>query len=278
MASSPNNLDRHLVVALVQDELLQSRIAEIANALDAEVIWNPVVKGVVKTVAELRPMVLLVDLAYEEMGWWNIIWTLKTNPATRRLAVIGFARELTDDIYAHANGLVIDEIFEAQDDAHGRYLTTLRERIEAYARRSDSELQAAVAEASNFPLPPLVHQGLQEFNAGEYYEAHETIEHAWVDEPGVIRTMYRGILQIAVAYYHIKAGNYRGALKMFLRSLQWLEPLPDTCQRIDIARLRQDARQARQEMERLGPERLHEFDLSLLKPVRYDETFVAKES
>ena len=70
-----------------------------------------------------------------------------------------------------------------------------------------------------------------------------------------------------MAYFHIQNGNGRGALKMLQRSVQWLSILPESCQGIDVAGLRRDSYAVRAEIERLGPERLDELDMSLLKPV-----------
>jgi len=55
---------------------------------------------------------------------------------------------------------------------------------------------------------------------------------------------------------------------MLQRSVQWLMILPDVCQGIDVAQLRQDSFKVRAELERLGEERLDELDRSLLKDVQ----------
>jgi predicted metal-dependent hydrolase len=120
-------------------------------------------------------------------------------------------------------------------------------------------------------LPDLALRGLELFNQGAYFEAHEELELAWRAEPGPVRELYRGILQIAVAYYHILRGNYRGAVKMFVRSRTWLAPFPDHCRGVDLARFRQDYRQVEQELLRLGPARLEWLNRGLLKPIAYQE-------
>ena len=104
-------------------------------------------------------------------------------------------------------------------------------------------------------------------------EAHEELELAWKAESRPIRELYRGVLQVAVAYLHITRGNYPGALKMFLRLRQWLDPLPDECLGVNVAQLRTDARAARTALEALGPDQLDQFDLRLLKPVRVRQSF-----
>jgi predicted metal-dependent hydrolase len=108
--------------------------------------------------------------------------------------------------------------------------------------------------------------GIEKFNAGEYYAQHDLLEAQWMAEIRPIRDLYRAILQVGVAYYHITRGNYRGAHKMLLRSVQWLAILPDVCQGVDIRQLREDSAQVRAALETL-PEGAS-FDITFLRPVR----------
>ena len=116
-------------------------------------------------------------------------------------------------------------------------------------------------------LPPLAVSGLELFNHGEYFEAHEALELAWRDESGPVRELYRGILQISVAYYHIIRGNYPGAVKMFAKSRVWLAPWPDQCCGIDLAGFRRDYTRVEEALRRLGPDRLELIDRGLMKPI-----------
>lgn len=111
--------------------------------------------------------------------------------------------------------------------------------------------------------------GLELFNKGQYFEAHETLEAAWLVETDPLRELYRGILQVAVVYLHITRHNYPGAIKVYNRCLKWLQPWPDTCRGIAIGQLRQDLELAVANLQRLGPEHSSEFDVSQLKPVLY---------
>jgi len=119
------------------------------------------------------------------------------------------------------------------------------------------------------PLHPRAVEGLRLFNAGEYFEAHEALEEAWRQEKGIIRDLYRGILQIAVAYLHVRRGNYAGAIKVHSRSQKWLEDWSSICRGIEVGRLRRDAEAVIAEVRRLGSENIGKFDPSLLKPVRW---------
>lgn len=119
------------------------------------------------------------------------------------------------------------------------------------------------------PLPPAALAGIRLFNAGEYFEAHEQLEVAWRAEPGPIRNLYQGILQIAVAYLHITRNNYDGATKVYGRALKWLDELPNVCQGVDVAQLKRDAADVFAEVQRLGPQRLAAFDRSVFKSIRF---------
>lgn len=121
----------------------------------------------------------------------------------------------------------------------------------------------------NGPLHPQALIGLELFNAGEYFEAHEALENAWRAERGPVRNLYRGILQVGVAYYHLLNGNYSGAVKLFARCKQWLAPFPDGCRGIRLAQFTQDYLRVEAELLRLGPEKMHLVNRLWLKKIEY---------
>ncbi len=89
-------------------------------------------------------------------------------------------------------------------------------------------------------LHPLAREGIRLFNAGAFFEAHEALEKAWLESPAPIRNLYRGLLQAAVVCLHLERGNLRGALKVYRRSLKWLEPWPEVVAGIAVGRLRRE--------------------------------------
>jgi hypothetical protein len=128
------------------------------------------------------------------------------------------------------------------------------------------------------PLHPQAAEGLRLFNAGEYFEAHEALEIAWKEEKGKVRDLYRGILQIAVVYLHIRRGNYHGAVKVYGRSQKWMKDWPARCRGIYVEELRQHARVVMDEVLRLGEKGIGELDSSLLKPVKWDQDLRKQKS
>jgi predicted metal-dependent hydrolase len=130
-----------------------------------------------------------------------------------------------------------------------------------------------IKKSAQGPLHPKARAGIQLFNRGEYFEAHEALELAWREEPGPIREFYRGVLQIGVAYHHILHGNYRGALKMFSRAKKWLVAYPAVCRGVNLAQLKSDAQKVEEKVIELGMENLHRFEKNLLKPILFEGDF-----
>ena len=129
----------------------------------------------------------------------------------------------------------------------------------------------------SLPLHPQAIIGIRLFNSAQYFEAHEALEEAWKEEQSPVRELYRGILQIAVAYLHITRKNYNGALKVYERSVKWLKDWPDVCRGVDVGKLRRDAQAAIEELQKKGMKNIASFDLSLLKPVRWTEDMSEKK-
>jgi len=113
-------------------------------------------------------------------------------------------------------------------------------------------------------LHPEARKGIDLFNLGEFYKAHDPLELAWMDTSPPERDLYQGILQIGLAYFQISQGNYRGTIKMFIRGQRNLEPLGKTLLGVDITKLLADAKI-------LGQSHLHELDKGLIKRVPQSE-------
>src|SRR5215216_3990797 len=111
-------------------------------------------------------------------------------------------------------------------------------------------------------IPELVLKGIEEFNKGEFYECHEYLEEAWMQEPGRIRFLYQGILQVGVGFYHLKNGNWRGATGLLRNGTVRLKEFEPETLRIDVARLVRECERCLRELEELGRDRVGEFDRS----------------
>ncbi len=107
-------------------------------------------------------------------------------------------------------------------------------------------------------IPELVLQGIEEFNKGEFYECHEYLEEAWMQEPRRVRFLYQGILQIGVGFYHLQNGNWRGATGLLRNGIIRLKEFEPETLSIDVARLVRECELCLKELEELGRERVGE--------------------
>ena len=135
------------------------------------------------------------------------------------------------------------------------------------ARRPPPRDGDLIARCSD-PPPPELLLGIEQFNRREYFECHETLEALWNREPGTIRVLAKGILQVGVGCYHLLRGNHRGASLKLASGADYLEPFAPRCRRVEVAQLIADARRLHAEVVALGPERLGELDHSLLPIIR----------
>ena len=110
--------------------------------------------------------------------------------------------------------------------------------------------------------------GIEQFNAGEFFEQHETLELLWRDTRAPIRGLYHGILQIGVGFHHWRNGNHHGASVLLEEGIARLGPFAPSCQGVDVASLLRDASVARDELRTLGPDRMGEYDLARAPKIR----------
>ena len=119
------------------------------------------------------------------------------------------------------------------------------------------------------PAPPLLRRGIEQFNAGEFFDQHETLEDLWRAETRPVRRLYQGILQIGVAMYQLQRGNHHGVTVMLSRGTNHLRPFAPACQGVDVADLIASAARVREAVDRLGPDRLGAFDWTLAPTVKW---------
>src|SRR3954466_11382030 len=102
------------------------------------------------------------------------------------------------------------------------------------------------------PPPPQLLEGIAQFNRGEFFEQHETLEILWRAERRDVRYLYQGILQIGVAFHHLRRLNHHGTVYMLTRGPSYLARFAPHCQHVDVERLLSDAARALREVEVLG--------------------------
>ncbi len=213
--------------------------------------------------ATMQPHLIVVDLDDAALPWQRWIGVIKSSAATRRLPVLAITADsslLGRARSAGADGVLLRDPLQSQ-------LGALETLIGQLARPDKT---AVITTACQQPLSELARAGIALFNDQQFYEAHHGLEDAWNADQSAAKELYRAILQVAVAYLQIERGNYRGAVKMFLRVQQWLAPLPATCRGINIAQLRDDATAAHHHLTTIGADQIAAFDRSFFKKIEIE--------
>lgn len=67
------------------------------------------------------------------------------------------------------------------------------------------------------PYDPLYLKGIEFFNRGEFFEAHETWEALWHKHHhrGQTADFLKGLIQAAVSLHHFREGNLKGAWSLY---------------------------------------------------------------
>jgi uncharacterized protein len=105
-------------------------------------------------------------------------------------------------------------------------------------------------------LPAEFWQALDQFNQGEFYACHDTLEALWIEADEPDRTLYQGILQIAVGLYHLGNRNWRGAVILMGEGLNRLRRYPDDYEGIDLGPWQADIAEFLETLQALGPEQV----------------------
>lgn len=60
-------------------------------------------------------------------------------------------------------------------------------------------------------VPPTFYEGIRQLNNQQFYDCHDILEALWFEAMEPEKSLYQGILQIAVGCYHLENHNLRGA-------------------------------------------------------------------
>ena len=98
------------------------------------------------------------------------------------------------------------------------------------------------------------------FNAAQYYEAHDVLEHLWLQGRTTESHFYQGLIQLAGAYVHLRKQHLRPehptdgrrlrpAARLFALARRNLAPYGARYLRLDVARLCRLCEEMIQELE-----------------------------
>jgi predicted metal-dependent hydrolase len=123
-------------------------------------------------------------------------------------------------------------------------------------------------------------QGIEQFNQEEFYDCHDTLEAIWMDAIATEKNFYQGILQIAVACYHLGNYNWRGAVTLLGEGVRRLSYFQPNYADIDVSGLVSESYQLLQQLQKIEPDRVQSFveNLSQDQPFPFPKIQIIQDS
>lgn len=119
------------------------------------------------------------------------------------------------------------ETEKAQSNAHEEGATSGADQVAI-----DSKPNLDVSSAGLYPGAYV--EGIDHFNAGRYFDAHEVWEEIWLRSSGESKLFYQMLIQAAVGLYHYERGNARGARSMHANVIEKVGRLPAVFMSLDL--------------------------------------------
>ncbi len=247
------------LITIVPNLMFATRIEDAARAAGAAVL-APIDQAAFLRALRDGARLVIVDSSTETVPWLEWVRAAKDDPTTEAVPILAFGSHKDVELRNRALGAGVDRYLARSNFSDG-----LTEFVAAAVRE-------ATTDPCREPLPEGVRRGIEEFNAGQYFEQHETLELVWRAERRPIRDLYRGVLQIGVGCLQVERGNAIGALKMIDRAVKWLQPFRPACQGIDVDRLLVDTAHLREAIERAGSDQVARVDRRLFPKVHLTTT------
>lgn len=70
-------------------------------------------------------------------------------------------------------------------------------------------------------------EGVRRFNAGRFWDAHESWEEIWLEAEPPEKTFLQGMIQLAAAYHHFQRGTLPGGVRLVEAALEKLRSFPE---------------------------------------------------
>ncbi|MBR8831982.1 MAG: hypothetical protein N5P05_001708 [Chroococcopsis gigantea SAG 12.99] len=96
-------------------------------------------------------------------------------------------------------------------------------------------------------------RGLEQFNRHEFYACHDTLEALWMESAEPHKTFYQGILQVAVACYHLGNKNLRGAMILLGEGARRLHSYQPDYEGVDVSILMEESLTLLQFLQQASP-------------------------
>lgn len=177
------------------------------------------------------------------------------------------ARIETCELLTFESGRPVDSVTPAPDCAP--QWPEIAATLSRYAAVIDSWSASAGESDSASDLDMALRKATLLFNHWCFFEVHEVLEPVWMEEVGDVKRFLQGLIQAAVALYHLGRGNVAGARSLLTEGLAKLSPHRPSFIGVELEEFVAGLEACRAAVIRLRPENAVEFDTRLIPRMEY---------
>jgi uncharacterized protein len=137
--------------------------------------------------------------------------------------------------------------------------------VERYFEVRDGEREEYLGGLS---AEELLRLGVDLYNAGHYWNAHEAWEEVWLEAPNELRAFYQGLIQVTAAFVHVTRDEYPGSVRLLQAGIAKLESYAGTSLGVDLEALLPELRQVLRRLLDLGERGIGRFERESIPKIR----------
>ena len=122
--------------------------------------------------------------------------------------------------------------------------------------------------AGGSALDVVLYKSVVLFNHHLFFEVHEVLEPQWMKERGEIKSFLQGLIQIAVAFYHLGRGNLAGARSLLHEGLIKISPHSPAWLGVELQDFIARLEKCQQVIAGLSPETCQQFSPDAIPRMR----------
>lgn len=86
-------------------------------------------------------------------------------------------------------------------------------------------------------MDDLFEKGVEYYNSGYFFEAHDVFEEIWMDDREESKVFYQGLVQLSTGFYHFIMRNLNGTKSQLSKSIEKLSRYTPVYEGIDVTGL-----------------------------------------
>ncbi len=140
--------------------------------------------------------------------------------------------------------------------------------VRAKLRQYGAALENWSGQAGGSTRDVVLQKSVLLFNHHLFFEVHEVLEPQWMKEQGEIKRFLQGLIQIAVAFYHLGRGNLAGTRSLLHEGLIKIAPHAPACLGLELQDFIAGLEKCQQIISGLSPETCKQFSPDTIPRMR----------